>query len=134
MSKLKLVQAFAEAIATMEGFYARGATRAKVNNNPGNLRSWGNMPLAAGYASFPTADDGWNALRQQVQKNLFVRKLTIGEFFAGKQGVYPGYAPSADKNNPGHYANFVCGFLNPRFPDDQPFYPSTVLANLPFED
>jgi hypothetical protein len=134
MDKLKLVQAFADAIATMEGFHSRAVTRAKVNNNPGNLRSWGSVPVVSGYASFPTADDGWNALRQQVQKNLFVRKLSIGEFFAGKPSVYPGFAPSADSNNPGHYANFVCGFLNPKFPDDQPFYPGTVLANLPFED
>lgn len=134
MSRLKLIEAFAQAIATMEGFYARGATRAKVNNNPGNLRTWGSTPLVAGYASFPSAADGWNALRQQVHKNLFVRKLTIGEFFGGKTGVYYGYAPSADKNNPGHYANFVCAYLNPKFPDDQPFYPGTVLADLPFED
>lgn len=134
MSKLKLVQAFAQAIATREGFYARGTTVAKVNNNPGNLRTWGSVPIVSGYASFATADDGWNALRQQVQKNLFVRKLTIAEFFAGKPGVYPGYAPAADRNNPGHYANCVCDFINPKFPDDQPFYPGTVLANLPFDD
>jgi len=133
MTKQKLIEAFAQAIATMEGFYARSPTRARANNNPGNLRSWGDVAITAGYAHFHHVDAGWNALRQQVHKNLFVRKLTIGEFFAGKKDVYPGYAPSADKNDPGGYANFVCGFLNPRFPDDQPFYPSTVLASLPFE-
>lgn len=134
MTKKKLIESFAQAIATMEGFYSRSPTRARANNNPGNLRSWGDVPITAGYAHFSTADAGWEALRRQVTKNLFERRLTIGEFFAGKPNVYPGYAPSADRNNPGHYANFVCHFLNPKFPDDQPFYPGTVLANLPFEE
>ncbi len=47
--------------------------------------------------------DGWNALYQQINLNIG-RGLTLNEFFAGKPGVYDGYAPSADQNSPYAYA------------------------------
>ena len=89
----------------MEGFYKPG-TLAVINNNPGNLRQWGTLPTNKGYAVFPTEADGWRALRSQVRKNID-RGLTLREFFAGKPGVYSGYAPSADGNHPTQYAKFV---------------------------
>lgn len=73
------------------------------NNNPGNLRNWGSLPTSRGFAVFPTCDAGWSALRQQVQRNVD-RGLTLEEFFGGKPGVYPGYAPAADQNQPAVYA------------------------------
>lgn len=102
---MDLVTLIAEAIATMEGWYIPGS-RARRNNNPGNLRSWGSNPIEGGYAQFPSADAGWAALRRQVQLNIN-RGLTLEEFFGGKTGVYGGYAPSADRNDPDGYARFV---------------------------
>ncbi len=99
------VEAIALSIATFEGFFITGSL-AQRNNNPGNLRSWGTMPVRDGYAAFPSADIGWAALRRQVQLNID-RGLTLQEFFGGKPGVYSGYAPAADTNNPTGYAAFV---------------------------
>lgn len=102
---MTLVDLIARAIATMEGFYIPGSI-AQRNNNPGNLRSWGSNPIVNGYAKFPTAEAGWAALRRQVELNIN-RGLTLEEFFAGKPGVYGGYAPSADSNDPDGYARYV---------------------------
>jgi len=104
---MDLIDSLAQSIATMEGYF-KPNTIAQRNNNPGNLRSWGSTPTQGGYAVFATAEEGWAALRQQVQRNVN-RGLTLEEFFGGKPGVYPGYAPSADSNNPTHYAQFVAG-------------------------
>lgn len=106
---MNLIEGLAQAIASMEGFFKPGSLAAR-NNNPGNLRSWGSAPIAAGYAAFQSVEQGWDALRAQIQKNVN-RGLTLREFFAGKPGVYAGYAPSADKNNPEAYARFVAGRL-----------------------
>lgn len=102
---MSLVNLIANAIATMEGYYKPGSLAAR-NNNPGNLRSWGANPIVNGYAQFPTADAGWAALKAQIQKNID-RGLNLTEFFGGKPGVYSGYAPSADNNDPVNYAKFV---------------------------
>lgn len=97
---MTLIRDIAEAITRQEG------TGCGSNNNPGNLRTWGNLPTARGFAVFPTCDDGWAALERQVQRNVD-RGLTLEEFFAGKPGVYPGYAPAADFNQPYVYASNV---------------------------
>ena len=95
----------AESISEMEGFYKTNS-RAQRNNNPGNLRRWGKVPVVDGFANFPTAAEGWTALRKQVDKNVG-RGLTLYEFFGGKPGLYPGYAPDSDGNRSRHYAEFV---------------------------
>ena len=102
---MSLVESIAQAIATMEGFFNSGSL-AQRNNNPGNLRSWGSAPIVGGYAQFATPEDGWNALYSQVNTNIG-RGLNLYEFFGGKPGIYPGYAPSADQNHPIQYAQFV---------------------------
>ncbi len=102
-----LIQAIAQAIATMEGFFTAGSV-AQRNNNPGNLRSWGSTPTVGGYARFATVEEGWQALYDQIAKNMG-RGLTLQEFFGGKPGVYAGYSPSADANNPAGYAQYVAG-------------------------
>ncbi len=104
---MSLTDSISQAIATMEGFYTAGSI-AQRNNNPGNLRSWGSNPVVDGYAKFPTVADGWAALNQQVNLNIS-RGLSLYEFFGGKPGVYAGYSPSADANNPQAYAVFVAG-------------------------
>lgn len=104
---MDLINSLANSIATMEGYFKPG-TLAQQNNNPGNLRSWGSNPTRNGFAVFATPEEGWAALRQQIQRNIS-RGLTLSEFFGGKEGVYPGYAPAADQNRPDAYARFVAG-------------------------
>lgn len=106
---MSLVEDLAAAIARFEGYYKPGSL-AQRNNNPGNLRSWGDYPVVDGYAQFPDPETGWRALRRQVELNIG-RGLNLNEFFSGKPGVYPGYAPAADANNPRHYAATVAGWL-----------------------
>jgi len=103
---MSLVDQLMGAIATFEGYFKAGST-AQRNSNPGNLRSWGNLPTRDGYVVFPTAEAGWTALKRQVELNVS-RGLTLQEFFAGKPGVYAGYAP-ANGNKPWQYAAYVAG-------------------------
>lgn len=103
------VSELAEAIARFEGFGKPGSLATR-NNNPGNIRSWGSLPTRDGYVVFPTPEAGWAALERQVGLNV-ARGLTMEEFFAGKPGVYGGYAPAADANDPGNYARTVAGWL-----------------------
>lgn len=105
-----LVEQLTNAIARVESGNFNAASVAMRNNNPGNLRSWGNYPVVDGYARFPDYATGMNALRSQVQRNID-RGLTLQEFFGGKPGVYAGYAPAADANNPQSYARTVAGWL-----------------------
>lgn len=105
MTRDFLVMRISVAISEMEGFNVPNS-RAQRNNNPGNLRSWKGVPVEGGYANFPTAAEGWNALRSQVRRNVG-RGLTLYEFFGGKPNVYAGYAPAADNNKPRHYAEYV---------------------------
>jgi hypothetical protein len=124
-----LLLAIAQAIAQKEGFYVSGSI-AQRNNNPGNLRSWGSNPIVSGYAKFATIQDGWNALYSQINKNIG-RGLTLNEFFAGKPGVYPGYSPSSDNNQPIAYAAFVGSQVG--IPVDTPLSqidPSTLAVSV----
>lgn len=101
------VDSIAQAIYQMEG--SGPTTIATRNNNPGNLRSGpGQIGTNGGFAVFPDMATGWAALDGQINLNIS-RGLTLSEFFAGKPGVYAGYAPSADSNNPANYAAFVAG-------------------------
>ena len=103
-----MVDSISQAIAQMEGYNTPGTLAAR-NNNPGNLRSGpGQIGTSGGFAVFPDASTGWAALNNQVQLNID-RGLTLNEFFAGKPGLYAGFAPSADSNNPTQYAQFVAG-------------------------
>ena len=102
---MSLIETVSNAIATFEGYFQPGSV-ADRNNNPGNLRSWGNRPVRDGFAVFGSAADGWAALRRQVELNVG-RGLSLREFFSGKAGVYSGYAPAADSNDPNRYAEFV---------------------------
>ena len=87
------------------------------NNNPGNLRTPGSGYWpgqtgidSRGFAVFDSFDSGQAALISQEQYNIN-RGLSLSEFFGGKPGVYPGYAPSADSNDPGSYSKAVAGWI-----------------------
>lgn len=120
MKRKQVIDTIATQISHMEGFYIKASVAAK-NNNPGSLRSWGKVPTKQGYAVFPTVEDGWVALETQVAKNVD-RGLSFAEFFAGKPGVYGGYAPGTDHNYPIRYAEFVAA------PFEVPI--STVISSL----
>lgn len=95
-------------IAVFEGYFDPG-TRARRNNNPGNLRGWDpDLPKdPQGFDIFPNAQAGFFALVRQVVKNI-ERNLTLYEFFAGSaEKGYPGYAPASDHNDPYGYAEFI---------------------------
>ena len=110
-----LVELIAQAIATFEGFYRQKSepSAAQRFNNPGNLRSWGKVPIGyvtgggAGFANFPTVQEGWRALRLQVWKNVVDRGMTLVTFFER-------YAPSSDNNRPVQYAEFIHQYLADR--------------------
>ena len=116
MTKEEFIKEFAIAIATQEGYFIRPEdakkrgikypTKSQRQNNPGNLRSWGYYPIVENTVSFPNPQKGWDALYQQIVKNIN-RGLTLGEFFTGKEGVYYGFAPSKDSNSPVRYAQMV---------------------------
>lgn len=112
VTEKEIIEALAQAIAFEEGFYAKGTkpNRPQRNNNPGNIRPWADckFPSDSGpYIIFPTPGDGWRQLKIQCSKNAKDRGLTFLEFFAGKKGVYGGYAPGADNNRPTAYAQHV---------------------------
>ena len=76
---------FVEAIAREEGFYLDGS-RAQRNNNPGNLNYAPWMAQFGAvlethpeprFASFPTADQGWGAMRRLLIKDYY--GLTVGQ-------------------------------------------------------
>jgi hypothetical protein len=116
---MSLTDQLVQAIARFEGFLVSGSV-AQRNNNPGNLRSGpGQIGTDAnGYAIFPDVATGQAALANQINLNIS-RGLSLNEFFAGQRdaegnlmpGGYPGYAPSADKNNPVQYAATVAGWI-----------------------
>jgi len=116
VTKDELSVRIAISISVMEGFNKKGS-RPQRNNNPGNLRRWGRIPVVDGFASFPTVAEGWTALQTQVRKNIG-RGLTLYEFFGGKPDVYPGYAPDNDGNHSRHYAEFVANRV--KIPADVP--------------
>ncbi|MBU4223660.1 hypothetical protein KJ934_00260 [Patescibacteria group bacterium] len=108
-----LLEKFAEAIKTHEGWFA--GSRSQKNHNPGNLKFANQFKATGrdpdGFAVFANDDDGWEALIKQIKigltgkSKLYYPEMTILQFFER-------YAPSADHNNPGAYAQFVaqhCG-------------------------
>lgn len=111
-----IILTIAEAIAHKEGFYAPTSTRAKRNNNPGNLRNWDSkLPKDdSGFDIFDSRSEGFRALYRQIELNVVRKNLSMYEFFAGKTNVYAGYAPASDNNDPRYYAEFVLSFLSER--------------------
>ncbi len=80
-----------------EGWFASNSL-ARKNNNPGNIRTWGQVPVVGGYAHFPSALAGYTALLIDIDANA---KLTLRAFLNK-------YAPAADNNNTFSYLQLVC--------------------------
>jgi hypothetical protein len=111
LGDVTFVGALGQSIARFEGFFQSGSVAAR-NHNPGNLRAGtGQVGTdASGYAIFADDAAGFAALDHQIDLNV-ARGLSLDEFFAGKPGVYAGYAPSGDANNPTQYAETVAGWM-----------------------
>lgn len=113
----QLLESFAACIATEEGFFVEGSLPAR-HSNPGNLTAWGKWPVDHGYVVFDSDETGWEALRKQCAKNIFDRRLTFLEFFAGKPGVYAGFCPAptgsalTKGNDPHKYASDAVKWVN----------------------
>ncbi len=121
MHLFEFLEAFANAIAEQEGFNVSQANADRLNipwptipqknHNPGNLCTWEKRYNKNGFASFNTVKEGWMALYAQILLNV-LRGVNTYEFFAGKHGVYQGYAPASKGNHPKSYAEFVASRLN----------------------
>jgi hypothetical protein len=120
-----MLQAVAEAIARMEGFYVAGSL-AQRNNNPGNLMYAGQAgavpaPATFGtFAKFSTVELGWQALYRQIQLDAR-RGLTLQQFFQK-------YAPAGHGgNDPAGYAQFVAARVGAKVSDPL----ASVIAGTP---
>ncbi len=65
-------------------------------NNPGNLRSWGQTPIANGYAQFPTAFDGLSAMAGNL-------RAYGNHGFNTIDSIVDRWAPASDHNNTAAY-------------------------------
>lgn len=100
------INTVAQTIQKVEGYYP-GSLSYRLNN-PGNLTYAGQAgatpvqvcnPTCHNFASFPTYDQGYQALQNQIQLDAS-RGLTIAQFTAK-------YAPAADQNDPASYASTI---------------------------
>lgn len=150
----QLIFSFADACAKEEGFFDRRGTMGhpftipQRLHNPLDLRTWkdaaGNpYEELNGYVNFPVceivdcknpdhpAEIGWRAGRAQCSINIAKRGLTFREFFAGKPGVYAGFAPSRDKGNrPEEYADAVLDHVRQEFGFGPEVTIDTVILSL----
>jgi hypothetical protein len=92
--------AVAQAIQTQEGWYPGSVSY--TDNNPGNLMAVGQSGCTAtpaGFCSFATYADGWNALLNQISLDAS-RGMSISQFTAS-------YAPASAGNDPVTYASNI---------------------------
>ena len=99
MAQQDVITAIAQAIIRQENVNPK-------YNNPGAIFDVSKNQLR----TYQTYDEGYAALLNQVRLNVN-RGLTLEEFFGGKPGVYPGYAPVGpgihSTNRPQQYASNV---------------------------
>jgi len=115
----------AQLIAREEGFGRPGAIPTR-RNNPGDLRHSphsahpGGPQHADDIGTIDTVEHGWEDLERQL--GLIAKKhylLTLEQFTAGERdskgvvlpGGYPGWAPTADNNDPARYAAMLAAGL-----------------------
>jgi hypothetical protein len=120
----EFIQIWAQAIAQFEGYNTSGSV-ANRNNNPGNLKYAGQAGAtgqdAQGFAIFPDANTGWQALYNQL--NAYVQEFP-GYSLLQMMAHYLGQpAPTSDsQGNAYTYANYVASQLG--------VSTSTTLAQL----
>ena len=100
---------FAEAIARAEGFYQAGSIPARTNN-PGDLKLGAPTHGSSGITVFATLEQGWAALYRQLNLISTGRSAYYRNTMTIRQ-MGDVYAPSADRNVPGAWANNVARVL-----------------------
>lgn len=110
-------------------------------------QKWVPFPVLNGYVQFPPckngdicnhpdhpSEQGWAAIREQCATNIFKRQLTFLEFFQGKRErgktLYMGYRPSADKDDPYVFTQFVLAFVKRKLALDESVNANTVIASV----
>src|ERR1700733_4340018 len=111
------LEAVADSVMRYEGWDP--GTRSYVNRNPGNLRlavhvdaGITSYPVdAGGYTIFPDFATGYNALLRDLRAK-FTGQNSHGLGPASTLvAMMEVYSPSADKNNPQEYAEFVARWV-----------------------
>lgn len=87
------------AVQTSAQAPASGAPLGVRNNNPGNLRKWGDTPREGGYAVFPSAEAGLSA----AVKNLIAQQQLHG--LNSIRGIVNRWAPPSENNTPSYIAD-----------------------------
>lgn len=104
------IAAFAVAIAKAEGFYVPNTIPAK-SNNPGDLKVPGSAKTTpGGITIFESLEDGWSALYHQLEIIVTGRSAVYSLDMTIKQ-MGDKWAPAADKNQPGVWAQNVAAAL-----------------------
>lgn len=104
------VQAFAEAIARAEGFYIAGSLPQRLKN-PGDLKVPGTRTdPASGLTVYESVDQGWQALYKQLGLIVSGRSSNFWPSMTIRQ-MGNVYAPAADRNIPGAWAQNVANYL-----------------------
>lgn len=111
-------------LATMEYFYLTESeakelhsiwpTLTQRNNNPLGLPKWGSFPTNQGMARFNRVQEGLDAAKHFVNKNVFTRKTTFTEFFSGcarGADIYKGYRSLENGYNSETYVTALIGYL-----------------------
>lgn len=102
-----LLEAIADAIYAYEG--NRPPSRAYMNRNPGNLRTWGSLEEhdAEHFCVFPTFLDGYSALLDDLRDKVTGKTITGLSSRSTLAQLISVWAPAGDGNDPDSYAEFV---------------------------
>ena len=77
------------------------------NLNPGNIRSWGNKPVKDGFAQFKTLDEGWEALKKQLERYQGKLSKPSGTGVTGESTLSEAMAKYAP-----HFENDTAGYID----------------------
>ena len=137
MNERELLECFTRAVARKQGWFDKGRNGipgiARRLNNPCLLEHWKDpdgesYPQVCGAVQFPDEATGWRAARSQFRINIFKRKLTFREVFAGKPGTYRGFCPKVEGVNATSFAHDVANAMTPGT-DINVVVASLVVAN-----
>lgn len=88
-----------------KGTSSSGGAREDRQNNPGNLRSWGSVPVINGFASFGSKLEGLTAEARQLLRYNTRGIHTIND-------IVDKWAPASDGNNTAAYKKFLSGWMH----------------------
>ncbi len=98
-----MLQKMAQAIYQFEGGGKPGATN-EWNNNPGNI--------GGGFNTFPSLQEGWNALYTYIQQHVQAHpNWSFVNFFSYYLTGDPNASQPSAQGSPVNYANYVAGQL-----------------------